>query len=83
MGRERKVKKPVSFSTVCVVLNAQKGFRFECLAALPQEKGSTWVNVGRGVLEHGGCKRPERFVAPYVLLYYLTCKHTVDTHQTG
>jgi len=82
MSVQRKLVLPVNFLKVCVVLNTTDGLSFKCIAALPTKKQAEWIMLSREKLEQAGCKSPEGFVAPYILLYYVTCKYNLGIGET-
>jgi hypothetical protein len=70
----KKFSNPVNFSKICVVLDT-KGFDFQLIAALPAESRSEWKILTQEELERAGCRLPQRFIVPYILLSYVTQKY--------
>jgi hypothetical protein len=81
MRRQKKFIPPVNFSKICVVLNTAEDFSLHCIAALPKKKDAEWTVLMRKQLEQARCKLPERFIAPYILLHYVTGKHSLGIDQ--
>jgi hypothetical protein len=81
MGPKRKLILPIKFSEICIVLNRTNDFDLRFVAALSANKHEEWNVLTREQLKHAKCEFPERFIAPYILLYYVISKYKLDLSQ--
>jgi len=70
----RNFSSPLNFSEICVVLDT-RGLTFQLIAASPAERQPEWKILTREELERAGCRLPERFIAPYLLLSCVSQKY--------
>jgi hypothetical protein len=78
--RRKKFSDSVIFSKILIVIN-RENLNLQLIAALPANEQAGWTTFTREKLNQSGCRLPERFIAPYILLNYFSQKYNLGTNQ--